>query len=71
MNTHPAEGIPVPVLRCENKEVWMCMSFIDDMKIGKKLIGGFVIVLIIMASHCSVWIYECTGCSRPIQGYVR
>ena len=25
------------------------MSFIDDMKIGKKLIGGFVIVLIIMA----------------------
>jgi methyl-accepting chemotaxis protein len=27
----------------------MFMSFIDDMKIGKKLIGGFVIVLIIMA----------------------
>jgi methyl-accepting chemotaxis protein len=26
----------------------MYMSFIDDMKIGKKLIGGFVIVLIIM-----------------------
>jgi len=25
------------------------MSFIDDMKIGKKLIGGFVIVLIIMS----------------------
>ncbi|OPX65216.1 MULTISPECIES: methyl-accepting chemotaxis protein [unclassified Methanoregula] len=25
------------------------MSFIDDMKIGKKLIGGFVIVLLIMA----------------------
>jgi methyl-accepting chemotaxis protein len=25
------------------------MSFIDDMKIGKKLIGGFVIVLVIMA----------------------
>ena len=25
------------------------MSFIDDMKVGKKLIGGFVIVLIIMA----------------------
>jgi methyl-accepting chemotaxis protein len=25
------------------------MSFIDDMKIGKKLLGGFVIVLIIMA----------------------
>jgi methyl-accepting chemotaxis protein len=25
------------------------MSFIDDMKIGKKLIGGFIIVLIIMA----------------------
>ncbi len=30
-------------------DVWVCMSFIDDMKIGKKLIGGFVIVLIIMA----------------------
>lgn len=27
----------------------VCMSFIDDMKIGKKLIGGFMIVLIIMA----------------------
>jgi len=27
----------------------MCMSFIDDMKIGKKLMGGFVIVLLIMA----------------------
>jgi methyl-accepting chemotaxis protein len=27
----------------------MYMSFIDDMKIGKKLIGGFVIVLLIMA----------------------
>ena len=25
------------------------MSFIDDMKIGKKLIGGFIIVLVIMA----------------------
>ena len=25
------------------------MSFIDDMKIGKKLIGGFLIVLAIMA----------------------
>ena len=25
------------------------MSFVDDMKIGKKLIGGFLIVLAIMA----------------------
>ena len=48
----------------------MSMSFIDDMKIGKKLIGGFVIVLIIMAYHRSVWIYERTGCSCPIEGYV-
>jgi methyl-accepting chemotaxis protein len=30
-------------------DVWVGMSFIDDMKIGKKLIGGFTIVLIIMA----------------------
>jgi methyl-accepting chemotaxis protein len=33
------------------------MSFIDDMKIGKKLIGGFIIVLVIMAV-ISVYAYS-------------
>ncbi len=65
MYYHLYEGLPAPVLRWRVNGCVDVLSLIDDMKLAKKLIGGFMIVLLIMAV-IAVYGYTSAQMQQPI-----